>query len=115
MATTTSFADIQAESKQSPTCIARFNAAAGGVGVVALTATVWVPSAPVEAAVLEPPVAADTSFITLQASRQKPVDSRACQEQASRIGIEVGDRQAQRYVDDFQRTTATPQSGPTRA
>jgi hypothetical protein len=65
MATTTSLADIPAESRQSPTCMARFNAAAGGVTVVALAPTVCPPSLPLEAAMLEPPVAADTSFVTL--------------------------------------------------
>src|SRR5215207_2268747 len=43
--------------------MARFNAAAGGVIVVALAPTVCPPSLPVEAAVLEPPVAADISFV----------------------------------------------------
>jgi hypothetical protein len=71
MATTTSLADIPAESRQSPTCMARFNAAAGGAIVVALAPTVCAPSLPVEAAVLEPPVAADTSFVTSYASRQE--------------------------------------------
>jgi hypothetical protein len=49
--------------------MARFNAAAGGVTVVALP--VCALSVPLEAARLEPPVAADTSFVTLYASRQK--------------------------------------------
>jgi hypothetical protein len=71
MATTTSLADIPAESRQSPTCMARFNAAAGGVTVVVLAATVCAPSLLLTAAMLEPPVAADTSFVTLYASRQK--------------------------------------------
>jgi hypothetical protein len=45
--------------------MARFNAAAGGVTVVALAATVCPPSLPLAAAMLEPPVAGDTSFVTL--------------------------------------------------
>jgi hypothetical protein len=57
--------------QESPTCMARFNAAAGGVTVVALAATVCAPSLPLEAAMPAPPVTADTSFVTLYASRQK--------------------------------------------
>src|SRR3954452_16650487 len=72
MATTTSLADIPAESRQSPTCMARFNAAAGGVTLAALAATFRAPSLPLAAAMLEPPVAADTSFVTLYAPHPQP-------------------------------------------
>jgi hypothetical protein len=51
--------------------MARFNPAAGGVTGVALAATVCAPSLPLAAARLEPPVAADISFVTSYASRQK--------------------------------------------
>ena len=81
---TASMADIPAESRQSPTCMARFNAAAGGVTVVALAATVCAPSLLLAAAMLEPPVGSRHIVRHLYASRQKRSTAEPVRETAGR-------------------------------